>query len=209
MLRFLRRLVPVLVLVAACLAPARADKTQIGPDTYVAGVPSEQFVHFAAAEGAGRQRMQNWCWAACVQMVLNYHGLYVKQEDIVARVFGGAVDRPAGPKEILYALQGWAPDSRGRTSSVEADNRNLDPASVVQDLEYRWPLIVGLSGAGNTGHAYVLTAVYYKVLQGSPPIILRVVLRDPYPTKSSRLEMNMDEFIQRCTFATRVHVRRM
>ena len=208
MLRSLRKLVAVLALTATCLVPAQADKTQIGPDTYVAGVPSEQFVHFAAAEGEGRQRMQNWCWAACIQMVLNYHGLYVKQEDIVSRVFGGAVDRPAGPGEIMSALQGWAPDSGGRTSAVEADNRNLDPASVVQDLEYRWPLIVGLSGAGNTGHAYVLTAVYYKQMQGQP-VIFRVVLRDPYPTKQSRLEMSMEDFMQRCTFATRVHVRRM
>jgi hypothetical protein len=209
MLRFVRKFATILALTAACLAPARADKSQIpGTDMWVAGVPSEQFVHFAAAEGAGRQRMQNWCWAACIQMVLNYHGLYVKQEDIVGRVFGGAVDRPAGPQEILYALQGWAPDSRGRTSAVEADNRNLDPASVIQDLEYRWPLIVGLQGQGNTGHAYVLTAVYYKVVQGQP-YIQGVVLRDPYPTKQSRLEMSMQEFTQRCTFATRVHVRRM
>lgn len=209
MLRIVRKFATILLLTAACLAPARADKSQIpGTDVWVAGVPSEQFVHFAAAEGDGRQRMQNWCWAACIQMVLNYHGLYVKQEDIVKRVFGGAVDRPAGPQEILYALQGWAPDSRGRTSAVEADNRNLDPSSVIQDLEYRWPLIVGLQGAGNTGHAYVLTAVYYQVMQGQP-YIQRVVLRDPYPTKQSRLEMSMQEFMQRCTFATRVHVRRM
>ena len=40
MLRSLRKLVAVLALTATCLVPAQADKTQIGPDTYVAGVPS-------------------------------------------------------------------------------------------------------------------------------------------------------------------------
>ena len=204
-----RRLVTVLLMCVALLAPAQADRTQIGPQDWVAGVPSEQFVHFAAAEGQGRQRMQNWCWAACIQMVLNYHGLYVKQEDIVAKVFGNTVDAPASPNEIMRALQGWAPDSRGRMSQIEADARNLEPASVIQDLEYRWPLIVGLQGQGGTGHAYVLTAAYYRLNQGGQPMIYRVVLRDPYPTKASRLEMGIDEFMARCTFATRVHVRRL
>ncbi|MBT9582346.1 hypothetical protein IV102_03285 [bacterium] len=206
----MRRLLSVLVMMAALLAPARADRTQIGPQDWVAGVPAKDFVHFAAAEGQGRQRMQNWCWAACIQMVLNYHGLYIKQEDIVAKVFGSAVDAPAGPQMIMAALQGWAPDTRGRMSQIEADSRNLEPASVIQDLEYRWPLIVGLTGAaGQTGHAYVLTAAYYRLDQYGQPVIYRVVLRDPYPTKTSRVEMGMDEFMARCSFATRVHVRRL
>jgi len=197
-------------LLLALLLPASADKAQIGPSEWVAGVPAEQFVHFAAPEGQGRQRMQNWCWAACIQMVLNYHGLYIKQEEIVAKVFGGMVDAPAGPDQIMRALQGWAPDQRGRMSQIEADSRNLDPVSVIQDLEYRWPLIVGLTGVqGATGHAYVLTAVYYHLNAYGQPQIFRVVLRDPYPTKQSRLEMSMEEFMARCTFATRVHVRRL
>jgi hypothetical protein len=206
----MRRLLSWLLVAATLWSPVWADRTQIGPQDWIAGVPAQDFVHFAAAEGQGRQRMQNWCWAACIQMVLNYHGLYIKQEDIVAKVFGGAVDAPAGPQMIMAALQGWAPDTRGRMSQIEADSRNLDPASVIQDLEYRWPLIVGLSGAAaQTGHAYVLTAAYYRLSQDGQPIIYRVVLRDPYPTKVSRVEMSMDEFMARCTFATRVHVRRL
>ena len=192
------------------LATVWAEREQIGPREFVAGVPSQQFVHFAAPEGQGRQRMENWCWAACIQMVLNYHGLYVSQEQIVQRVFGGMVDAPGSPQQILMGLQGWAPDSRGRFSQIEADTRNIDPVSVIQDLEYRWPLIVGLKGVnGPTGHAYVLTAVYYHLDANNQPVIYRVVLRDPYPSKVSRIELSMDEFLSRCTFATRVHVRRM
>lgn len=189
-------------------SPVLAERAQIGPGHFVAGVPTDQFIHFAAPEGGGRQRMHNWCWAACIQMVLNYHGVYVKQEEIVQRIFGALVDAPANPQQILGALQGWAPDARGGYSEILADSRNLDPLSVIQDLEYRWPLIVGLSGPGNTGHAYVLTAVQFQVDQMNQPYIYRYVLRDPYPTKQSRVEMSAQEFMARCTFATRVHVRR-
>jgi len=206
-----RRLVSLFVLLILLVAPALADKMALGPRNFVVGVPTEQFAHFAAPEGAGRQRMQNWCWAACIQMVLNYHGLHVKQEDIVSQVFGTQVDLPAQPEQIMAALRGWVPDTRGRYSEVVADAVNLDQASIIQDLEYRWPLIVGLSGAspGQQGHAYVLTGAYYMLDDYNRPEIYRVVLRDPYPTQLSRLEMTADQFVPRCAFATRVHVRRM
>jgi len=207
-----RRLGKFLILLAFLLAPlgmASAERAQIGPGQFVAGVPSDQFVHFAAPEEAGRQRMHNWCWAACVQMVLNYHGLYVKQEDIVRQIFGDLVDAPANPDQIMAALQGWAPDSRGRYSQIVANSRQIDPVSVIQDLEYRWPLIVGLSGPGNTGHAYVMTAVEFQLDQSGRPYIYRYILRDPYPSKVSRVAMSAEEFMARCTFATRVHVKRL
>ena len=198
-----------LLLWGLMLGSAWAERTQIGANQWVAGVPSDQFVHFAAPEGNGRQRMQNWCWAACIQMVLNWHGLYVSQEQIVRRVFGNTIDRPAVPREMLAALQGWAPDSRGGYSAIQADPVNVNTQSVLQDLTDRWPLIVGLNGPGGTGHAYVMTAAYFYLNEAQEPVIYRVVLRDPYPTRNSRVEMDMREFLQRCSFATRVHVQRL
>lgn len=195
-----------------CAAPAGADTVPIGDTGYfVAGVPSEEFVHYAAPEGGGRQRMENWCWAACIQMVLNYHGLYVDQSEIVSRVFGGAVDRAANGEQIMAALTGWAPDSRGRQSEILADAYNLDPATVINDLDQKWPLIVGLAGARGaaTGHAYVMTAAYFSKGPNGVPIIHRVVLRDPFPGYPSRIEVDAEEFAQRLQFATRVYVRRL
>ena len=204
-----RKFLVTLLLCLLMALPVWAENTQIGANQWVAGVPSDQFTHFAAPEGVGRQRMQNWCWAACIQMVLNWHGLYVSQEDIVQRVFGNTIDRPAVPKEMLSALSGWLPDTRGRYSAIAADPVNINNYSVVKDLSERWPLIVGLSGPGGTGHAYVMTAAYYYLNEANEPIIYRVVLRDPYPTQSSRIEMDMQQFGRRCTFATRVHVQRL
>jgi len=189
-----------------------ADTVPLGDTGYfVAGVPSQEFVHFAAPESAGKQRMQNWCWAACIQMVLNYHGLYVDQQDIVSRVFGATVDRPANGDQIMKALTGWAPDSRGRRSAIYADAYNLDPATVINDLDKKWPLIVGLQGARGvaTGHAYVMTAAYFSQNPNGVPTIHRVVLRDPFPGYESRIELDSNEFSQRLQFATRVYVERL
>jgi Papain-like cysteine protease AvrRpt2 len=189
-----------------------ADTVPLGDTGYfVAGVPSQEFVHFAAPESAGKQRMQNWCWAACIQMVLNYHGLYVDQKDIVSRVFGATVDRPANGDQIMKALTGWAPDSRGRRSAIYADAYNLDPATVINDLDKKWPLIVGLEGARGvaTGHAYVMTAAYFSQDANGTPTIHRVVLRDPFPGYESRIELDSNEFSQRLQFATRVYVERL
>ncbi|MBI3924875.1 MAG: C39 family peptidase [Armatimonadetes bacterium] len=200
-----------LLLSLTLAAPATADMAQLGPNNYVAGVPTQEFLHFAAPEGKGRQQMENWCWAACVQMVLNYHGLYVTQEEIVRRVYGAAVDRPANPAQIMAALTGWAPDIRGKRSAIYADPYHIDPLTVINDLDHRWPLIVGLAAPqpGVQGHAYVLTGAYFYLDANQQPIIYRVILRDPYPTRDSRVEMSMEEFGQRLQFASRVYVERL
>ncbi|MFA5505063.1 MAG: papain-like cysteine protease family protein [Vulcanimicrobiota bacterium] len=210
----LKRLATSVVLALLFLVPgtAVAETVPLGDTGYfVAGVKSDEFVHFAAPESAGRQRMQNWCWAACIQMVLNYHGLYVDQKDIVSRIYGAAVDRPASGDQIMAALTGWAPDTRGRRSQIYADNYHLDPATVINDLDKRWPLIVGLRGARGaaTGHAYVMTAAYFSTDPYGNPTIHRVVLRDPYPGYESRIELDANEFNQRLQFATRVYVERL
>ena len=42
----------------------------------------------------GKQRSLNWCWAACIQMVLNFHRIPVTQEQVVKKTLGKLVDRP-------------------------------------------------------------------------------------------------------------------
>lgn len=198
------------LLASALTAPvAVADLQQLGPNLFVAGVPSAQFEFFVAPEQNGRQRQTNWCWAASVQMVLNYHGLFVSQEQIVQRIYGAQVDQPAQPAQILEALSGWAPDARGRYSAIYASPYTFSGSQIVQDLAYRWPIIVGLRNANGGGHALVLTAVYYSVDQWNNPIFQSVVLRDPWPGSPSRQEMTWVDFQQRLTFMARVYVQRL
>lgn len=202
----------ILSLLLLLCGVSSADTQPYGEDgLFVAGVPTNEFVDFAAPETAGRQKMKNWCWAACVQMVLNYHGLYVQQQDVVSRIFGSTVDEPANGEQILAALSGWAPDSRGRRSAIRANANNHDHASIIRDLDKKWPLIVGLEGARGiaTGHAYVLTAAYFKMDNFGNPVIQQVVLRDPFPGFESRTVLNADDFWRRLQFMTSVYVERL
>lgn len=211
--RGMRGVVGTVVLAAVCgevvLPAARADVAQVAPGVYVAGVPTTQFEWFAAPSLGGKQRQANWCWAACIQMVLNYHGLYVSQEQIVARVYGALVDQPGDLGQMLYALQGWAPDVRGRASQILATSVNITANDVVGDLTNRWPLIVGLKGQP-IGHAYVLTAVTFKDDPRTGGRTMQsVVLRDPWPGNPSRVEMSWSEFVARVETIVRVRVVRL
>ncbi len=188
--------------------PVGADIYNLGPGLWAAAVPSDEFDFFAAPRFEGRQHQQNWCWAACVQMTLNYHGLRVTQEEVVQRVFGRQVDAPGSPEMILTALSGWAPDQRGRFSAIHASPYVMRGSDIVRDLAHRWPLIVGLSERRG-GHAYVLTAVEYSVdPRNNEPIFHGVVLRDPWPGRRSRVKLDWATFERKLTFMARVSVTR-
>jgi hypothetical protein len=208
---YVRRLLTLLLaalLTGALPAAAPAETLQEEDGSYTSGIPTQDFVYRAAPETAGRQQALNWCWAACIQMVLNFHGIAVTQEEIVARVYGDAVDRPAGPAEILYALSGWAYDSNGQVVIIQADPYNISWQTAIADLDKRRPLIVGLGSdiPGQPGHAYVLTAINYYADQYGNIYPRAVILRDPMPGRQSRTGMHAEEFEARLQFACRVYV---
>lgn len=210
-----RRFGYVVIFLLVFAATSRGDIAQIGPNSYVAGVRSDQFEFFTAPYVSGRQRQENWCWAACVQMVLNYHGLIVSQEQIVQRVFGQQVNQAADRNQILQALSGWAFDLRGRASVIKASPYVWDEA-IINDLAYRWPLIVGLKTDSGDGHAYVLTAAqfhYESYFTGysyvSRPVLDYVVLRDPSPYAQSRQVWSWSNFRSRLLLTDRVSIIRL
>jgi hypothetical protein len=183
---------------------------QLGPNYFVAGIPTAEFEFFAAPQFLGKQRQSNWCWAACVQMVLNYHGLYVSQEQVVQRIYGTLIDRPAGPQQILNALSGWAPDVRGRYSAIHTQYGVYSASDIVSNLSFKWPIIVGLQNPTlRIGHAYVLTAIYYSVDAYNNPIVHKVALRDPWPKSPSRQELSWQQFLARQPQFFKVWVQRL
>ena len=180
---------------------------QIGPGIWAAGIPSNEFEFFAAPETAGLQRQSNWCWAACVQMVLNYRGVPVTQEQVVQRIFAGAVPNvPGQPDQILTALTGWAFTRNGQPVMLTSSPFAFQGSEIVRDLAERWPIVVGVTMPGNTGHAYVLTAVTYGVDSWNQPIFRSVILRDPWPGNQNRIEVPWDAFRQRWMFMARMRV---
>lgn len=197
------------LLVAGSAAAARAQPpsiAQVGPGVWAAGIPSNEFEYFAAPQTAGRQRQQNWCWAACVQMVLNYRGVAVTQEQVVQRIFGGNIDAPGQPNQILGALTGWAFSWNGRRVMLTSSPFAFNGSEIVRDLAERWPIIVGVRTGPTTGHAYVLTAVTYRVDQWNQPIFVSAILRDPWPGNQSRIEVPWQQFQQNWMFMARMRV---
>jgi hypothetical protein len=180
---------------------------QIGPGIWAAGIPSNEFEFFAAPQTEGHQRQSNWCWAAAVQMVLNYRGVPVTQEQVVQRIFGGNVPNlPGQPNQILTALSGWAFTANGQPVMLSSSPFAFDGSEIVRDLAERWPIVVGVRTSPSSGHAYVLTAVTYGVDSWNRPIFRSVILRDPWPNNPSRVEVPWDAFRQNWMFMARMRI---
>jgi hypothetical protein len=183
------------------------DIRHLGNGIYAAGIPSDDFEIRVAPQSSGRQRQMNWCWAASIQMILNYHGINVTQEEIVARVFGRLVDVPADAQTVLAALSGWGVTSNGSPVMISASPIIWKGSDIVSDLAYHQPLIVGFMMDGGISHACVLTAVSYLVdPYSNEPIFQGAVIRDPWPERRSRVEMSWAEFSSRLMFIARVRV---
>lgn len=182
---------------------ARADVAPLESGGFVAGLPTESLVEVVA-----RQRAPNWCWAACIEMVLNYHQVPVQQEVLVQRIYGGQIDAPATLPQILQALNGWAVEGDGRRVRVQATSFGLTPAVVLRDLTDRRPLIAGLVDGQGNGHTVVLTAVCYVLDAFGQPYFTYAVVRDPWPGSPSRQTVPWALFASRLAFLVRVGVAR-
>ena len=176
---------------------------QVGPNYYVAGLRSSEFSAFAA-----KQNCMNWCWAASIQSVLNFHGLYVSQFDIVTRIYGRPVCLTADGVMIMNALKGWAPDFRGRWSQIYSQYGVYNDADIVDNLSRKWPIIVGVQNQGG-GHVYVMTAVYYSLNRFNSPVIDKVMLRDPWPGSQSCQEWRWSFLLSRSPEFIKVWVNRL
>jgi hypothetical protein len=199
----------VLVLTLAAGA-VRADTLPAGSAARVTGIPSLELELASRPSLLGRQRQSNWCWAATSQVILNYHGVVVSQEELVARLFGTLVDQPAGLVQIIAALDGWRPTVAGTAALITAAPYLFEDLSFLADLDRRWPMIVGLRGASTNvpGHAYVLTAVTHATGPMGQVVPLSYTLIDPWPESPSRIDLTPDQFAARFMFAVRIRVQR-
>lgn len=139
------------------------------------------------------QRRDQWCWAACIQMIMNYHGVEVEQEDIVRRSYGrdpfGNLPNWPGSFDIITAnLNGWGIDYDGDTYGVAAgivrpgDFLQI-PYVLVQELNRDRPVLLAYDS-----HAVVCTAVKYYDDQNGLPIITSITVRDPWPSQENRAQ---------------------
>lgn len=167
-------------------------------DVYWAAVKTSYFREFVA-----RQEEDCWCWAACVQMVLNYQGVNVDQEDVVRRAKGLRINEGGTAYDIQRAADGW--NTGSHVIAARVDNPFYVTAQTfITDLIDKYPLIIGLDMPGQTmGHAYVLTGISFRK-SGNTYQPVEVILRNPWPSSPSREKLSWSEFRRRVH--TIVHV---
>lgn len=186
-----------------------AQKLGAVKDKYVyVGITKKEFSNFATL---GKQRNMNWCWAACIQMILNYNAIPVLQEEIVNRTLGDLLDVPADPNMMFKALNGWEVDVYGNNVLVNSNFYSTDLNEITTFLGTNKPLIVGLSQPqSKIGHAYVLIGIFYEtVFKNKGGVSYKpysVLLVDPWPDNINIQEMSWSEFVYRLNISYKVWV---
>ncbi|MEW9836970.1 papain-like cysteine protease family protein [Mesorhizobium marinum] len=130
-----------------------------------------------------RQRQSQWCWAACVSMICNWHNHPISQDSIVNRVYGGLVNMPGDDRVLTSTLNSQWTDDAGVSFSISArtfspmlGTNNVSNQLVVDDLTRDRPLLVGARS-----HATVLARVDYQPTQSGQPQIFQAHVIDPWP----------------------------
>ncbi len=160
-----------------------------------AGISMDEFSALAIY---GKQRNYNWCWAACIQMVLNYHHILLTQEEIVKKSLGSLVDKPANPELMFKILNGQEINRYGKVVKLNCNIFPTTSKEISSFLNTNKPLIVGVGQKQGIGHAYVLIGMYYDIINYDSGVKkynpYSVVLVDPWPGNPSTSEMNWSEF---------------
>ena len=159
------------------------------------GLPTG-FIQYVRA--AKQQQASQWCWAACIQMVFAAHGFKVPQQVFVQQTFGGIVDMPGQPHQILAALNREYVDTDGKRFRAHGDSFSVNLATARDDLFNRQPLIVGA-----LGHATVLTALSWVENNMGATQVTQAVVRDPWPGNPSKRLLAPQEWFN-IMFAARV-----
>lgn len=162
--------------------------------TYV-GIPSENFNYFASA-----QNNSNWCWAASLQMIFNYYGINITQEQIVQRSYGvdpyGNLPNWTGSFEVITAnLNNWNVDNTGRQYQVTSALYWGAPSPIylINELAAQRPVLIGYKSGPNSGHAVVITAASYIQTYAGPQI-QSIVVRDPWPSPQNITTLGRNEY---------------
>lgn len=195
MVRTMARVLAVAVLLLGCFAARGQAPYTAAPQVQYVGIPRSA-MNYAVAS----QRGSNWCWAASIQMVLNYYGVAITQEQIVARTYGtdpyGNLPDWTGSFEAITAnLNNWTYDNAGRPYRVQATLHwgAPTPTLLVWELAQRRPVIAAYVSGPNAGHAVVLTgASYYDSPQG--PMVTSIIARDPWPSDQNIAALGRVEY---------------
>ena len=189
---------PGLVVGRKCFAAQQC--TQPTPSQYgyleqcTAGIQS---INFQQAY----QQQSEWCWAASISMLFEFHGHQVSQQRIVQETWGTIANIPGQPAQILSDLNRTWTDDKGVTFRAQGDMRSVNIYTAVDDLKNDDPLIIGA-----LGHATVMTAISGDInMTTGAWQITEVIVRDPWPGNGGRRQLSPMEW-GNLAFAARVRV---
>jgi hypothetical protein len=146
---------------------------------------------------AARQRRNQWCWAASIEMAFGAFKFRVPQELFVSQTYGGFVNMPASNESILSSLNRTYVDEFGQRFQAIGEQVAPGPmglAQMMQDLAFNCPLILCYQTGEMTGHATVLTAIQYTQDNLGQMGLNEVIVRDPWPTSPSRRKLSPQEW---------------
>jgi hypothetical protein len=138
------------------------------------------------------QDNSQWCWAASIQMIMNYYGVDITQEDIVRRSFGtdpfGNLPNWGGSLPVITAnLNNWSVDNSGHRYTVSSSLNFYAPIPrlLIDEISKKRPVLIGYKNGPTGGHAVVITALSY-IITNNGPVITSLVVRDPWPSANNR-----------------------
>lgn len=166
-------------------------------NTHIVGPPAMLFDSILVSENTIQEK-EFWCWAASAQALLSTQGFDISQQEVVQATMGQVVNRAATAEQVRQAVDGHMAVVNGQRVRTRASFVN-SLGSILNDLRESRPLIVGFEG-----HAYVLSAAEYRITPEGKTQILKVILRDPWPSNPNRQEWDFMNFFLRDPIIIRV-----
>ncbi|HBS88321.1 MAG: hypothetical protein A2W91_17610 [Bacteroidetes bacterium GWF2_38_335] len=160
---------------------AQPNPRTVMPQKHYVGIEGDDIDNIMVA-----QNNSYWCWAATIEMVLNYYKVYVPQDSIVKKVYGldensELPDYGATIETIQDRLNCSDVDTNGTTYTISSEMGKgaPNPSVLIRELGEKKPVIIGYD-TGEGGHTVLITAASY-INTPSGPKITSIVVRDPMP----------------------------
>lgn len=143
------------------------------PRGQIVCIDNSVFVAFCevSVESIHKQHKDNWCWAACIQMMMRYHGDWQLQSDIVEKVYGYPYNWTASGNDIAEALYGW---NGLRAKSFKQKSAQI----LIDELVSHGPIMIGTEE-----HAYILTHIFFTKDYDGEVLPFKAVLINPKTAK--------------------------
>lgn len=187
-------------LIAQGQTPIYTDSCFSEESVYI-GVSKKEFNRSAFVRKKGFQKQSNWCWAACTQMILNYNGTDVEQEELVMMLYDSLLNQKASFLDLYNIFGGNQFLSFSQNPMIVSifEDTTISPLKLKEELSNKWIPLIGLNYLNDTmsrGHMYLAIGVTYQIDCGRY-IPKKLLLFDPMPRRKQYIEISWEDFLLR------------